>query len=201
MYENNVAYVWNGELVSEEFGTQMGVKQGCILSTLLFILFINDIVGEVGGGIELGGVRIPALKFADDIVFLSETVEGMQLVMNRLENYCKQWNLTVNLSKSKMMIFRNGKKWSYRGESVEIVKEYKYLGVLITSNLNMKKHLECQLAAAKRAISSVWGRCIDNKYIEHTSKNKLFRATAASILLYGAQIWGHNFFEEVEKFL
>lgn len=52
MYKNNVAYVWDGESVSGEFTTTMGVKQGCILSSLLFILFINDITEAVKGGIE-----------------------------------------------------------------------------------------------------------------------------------------------------
>ena len=198
MYANNVAYVWDGESISGEFTTTMGVKQGCILSALLFILFINDISDAVKGGIEFGGIKIPDLKYADDIVFLSDTVDGLQLMMNRLSVYCKYWNLSVNLHKSKVMVLRGGggrysqnERWTYQGESVEVVREYKYLGILVSSNLNMKKHLEAKLSEAKRAISSVWGRCINNKYVTHSSKQKLFRTTAASVLLYGAQVWGY----------
>lgn len=146
MYESNVACVWDGKTLSDEFETTVGVKQGCVLSPLLFSLYVNDITECVKGGIEFNQRNIPALLYADDMVFLSDTVEGMQLMINRLERYCATWNLSVNLSKSKMMIFRNGggryarrENWSFQGEGIEIVREYKYLGVLITSNLNMKK--------------------------------------------------------------
>lgn len=208
LYNMNTACVWDGVALSEEFPTTMGLKQGCILSALLFVLFINDITDTVRGGIQVGGTTIPALMYADDIVFFAETVVGMQLMMNRLGDYCKHWNLVVNLQKSKMMVFRGGggrlsknEKWTFNGCAVETVREYKYLGVLITSNLNMKRHLDGKLSEAKRAVSAVWERCIKNNYIEHSAKQKLFRSTAASILLYGAQVWGYLSFEAVEKFL
>ncbi|XP_055910471.1 uncharacterized protein LOC129944835 [Eupeodes corollae] len=207
MNENNVSYVWDGQFTSEDFEAEMGVRQGCVLSTLLFILFINDIVEEVGGGIEFGSLRIPCLIFADDIVFLAESVDGMQLMINRLEHYCDLWNLTVNLGKSKMMIFRDGggrysrnERWTYKGQNLEIVREYNYLGVLICANLNVKKHFETKLAEAKRAISSIWGRCIESRFVDHSAKIQIFRATASSIMLYGAQVWGCWQFDIVEKF-
>ncbi|XP_055911410.1 uncharacterized protein LOC129945575 [Eupeodes corollae] len=103
---SKVINVWDGESISEEFATVTGLKQGCILSALLFIIFINDITDEVRGGITVEGLTVPALMYADDIVLFSETVDGMQLMINRLEIYCNRWNLEVNLQKSKMMIFR-----------------------------------------------------------------------------------------------
>lgn len=66
MYDNNLAYVWDGDSISDEFSTSMGVKQGCILSALLFILFINDVIDTVRGGIEFGQAVIRALMYADD---------------------------------------------------------------------------------------------------------------------------------------
>ena len=38
--------------------------------------------------------------FADDTVLLSETKDGLQDLLKDLENYCKQWNLTVNIDKT-----------------------------------------------------------------------------------------------------
>lgn len=186
----------------------MGVKQGCILSALLFILYINDITDAVQGGINFFGVTIPALMYADDIVFLSDSVDGLQRMINRLDVYCKNWNLTINLQKSKIMVFRDGggrysslEKWKSNGEDVEIVRKYKYLGMIVSANLNLNVHLEEKLADAKRAISSIWERCIKNNYISHSAKQLVFRSTATSILLYGAQVWGYRSYESVEKFL
>lgn len=149
--------------MSESFPTRFGVRQGCTLSPSLFALFIDDITDFLPGGIEFAGMIIKALLFADDIVLLACSPESLQLMINRLCEYCCAWNLTVNLDKSKIMIFKKGggrpcsiEKWFYSGESIEVVKEYKYLGVYFTPNLSMEKHLTEKLAKAKMAIKEMF---------------------------------------------
>ena len=44
----------------------------------------------------------------DDMVLLSESIEGLQKMLNTLSNYTKEWDLNVNLQKTKIIIFRNG---------------------------------------------------------------------------------------------
>ncbi|XP_055902155.1 protein turtle homolog A-like [Eupeodes corollae] len=159
MYESNASCVWDGEFILEDFATEMGVKQGCVSSTLLLILFINDIVEAIGGGIELGQIWVPCLLFGDDIVFLSESVDGMQRMITRLESYCGLWNLSVNLEKSKMMVFRNGcgrysrnEKWKYEGQNIEIVREHKYLVPLtsVEGVLGRQAMLPCDITPMER---------------------------------------------------
>ena len=48
--------------------------------------------------------------FADDMILLSTSIEGLQEGLNNLSDYCKKWGLTVNISKTKIMIFRRGGK-------------------------------------------------------------------------------------------
>ena len=55
-----------------------GVRQGCPLSTLLFNIHIQYVINEaledVEQGVKVGGVRIPAVRFADDQAMVSYTV-------------------------------------------------------------------------------------------------------------------------------
>ncbi|XP_055907639.1 uncharacterized protein LOC129942637 [Eupeodes corollae] len=208
LYDDTTSKVWNGEALSEEFKTQSGVRQGCTLSPSMFALFIDDLVDILPCGVEYVGMIIKLLMFADDIVLLAASSESLQLMINRLFEYCRVWNLIVNLDKSKILIFKSGRgrkcaneKWHYNGENIEVVTEFKYLGVIFTQNLSMEKHLKEKLMKAKCAISATWNRCFHNKSIAHSSKFKLFEAISASILFYAAQTWGTRQYDTVENLL
>ena len=53
-------------------------------------------------------LKLYVLLYADDIVLMSETAEDLQNALNILKSYCDHWKLTVNVNKTKSMIFRKG---------------------------------------------------------------------------------------------
>ena len=79
------------------------------------------------------------LLYADDIVMFANSVEELQQSLDLLLNYCNIWKLTVNVSKTKVMVFRKGvmlprnMSFYYNGERLEMVKEFKYLGMVFTT--------------------------------------------------------------------
>lgn len=208
LYEETMSAVWNGEEMSNWFRSKMGVKQGCLLSPLLFSIFLDDLVEFLPGGILFNGLNIKLLLYADDIVIIAETANMLQIMINRLQQYCHLWNLTVNTNKSKIMVFRNGtgryareEKWTWRNEEIEKVKEYKYLGVIITPQLSFRKHLQGKLKEAKTAINCNWRGILGKKKIVTSAKYKLFETAMRSVMCYAAQVWGVFQHEEVEKLL
>lgn len=108
LYETTKCSVWTGEELSEPFETIGGVKQGCLLSPLLFSLYLNDLYEFLEGGLDVEGTNVRLLMYADDIVILSEHPNVLQKMIHNLEKFTKIWNLEVNMSKSKIMVFRNG---------------------------------------------------------------------------------------------
>ena len=89
-----------------------GLRQGCILSPLLFILFINDIKDYLsqtnGHEMFIGNFSISHLLFADDLVIFSQSVIGLQRYLNTLDQYCKTFKLNINLSKTFIVVYRRG---------------------------------------------------------------------------------------------
>lgn len=183
----------------------MGVKQGCVLSPLLFSLFLNDLDDALVGGIEIGTRIIKLLMYADDIVILADTADKLQRMINSLIDYCSRWNLTINLGKSEIMIFgkgmrrANAQKWNWQGTEIKVVNKYKYLGIQLTPGLTFRPHLEEKFRAARHSINMVWRNFLSKKEISLSQKFKLFDAVSRAILCYGSQIWGYQSYDIVEK--
>ena len=102
--------------LSTPFSTSIGLKQGDILSTMFFNLFLNDLPmllekhrtqSEESESLELFNTQISSLLFADDLKISSLTKGGLQEKLDLLEKYCRQWHLSLNLKKTKVIIFNN----------------------------------------------------------------------------------------------
>ncbi|UYV71607.1 hypothetical protein LAZ67_8003842 [Cordylochernes scorpioides] len=103
---------WNG-LFTEPFKIRSGVLQGEPLSPYLFILFVTDLI-NIFNDSTLPGIYLPnfgtvhLLMYADDIILIGESKINLQIKINMLKEYFETNHLTLNESKSKIMVFRNG---------------------------------------------------------------------------------------------
>ena len=155
---------------TEFFSFSKGVRQGCPLSPILFNMYINDIFDMANNGnkvdICLGeGKKVNALMYADDLIFLSDTEEGLQKLIDKLGDYCEKWRLEINVKKTKTMVFNRGNKLAkccikYNNKILENVKTFKYLGLSISSkNCNFNPTMDDLSVKANRALFA-----LNNKY-------------------------------------
>ena len=140
--------------LTEFFDCPAGLRQGCILSPMLFSLFINEIASAVEQqgihGIQLlpGLVEIFLLLFADDIVLISDTPRVLQNQVDVLSSACKDLFLHINTDKTKVMVFRKGgffgkhEKWHLDGKNIEVVNEYTCLGYTFTTKMSVTKDVD-----------------------------------------------------------
>ena len=124
------------------FAPKLGVRQGDNLSPNLFKIFINDlpnIFSERDYQVELDGIRISSLLYADDLILLSTSKSGLQSCLNKLDSYCENNCLCVNLKKTKLWYFaKNGRlstdRFYYDNIEIENSTSYKYLGIIFSSS-------------------------------------------------------------------
>ena len=74
------------------------------------------------------------LLYVDDTAVLAESLEDLQRALDMLKIYCEVWGLDINFRKTKMMIFsrweiRKMPKFNFNEEPVDVIWDYKYLGV------------------------------------------------------------------------
>ena len=162
-------------ILSSTFIKKNGVPQGSVLSPTLFLILINDILGNPPPGIEIS-------LYADDVAlwicsrFLSTCFNNMQLALNRLETWSGLWGLQFSAQKTKAMIFKlsslnNSNRYrnyprvlKLYNIPIEIVPSHKFLGVIFDSSLTWEKHIDNlkETAGSKvnilKAISGIdWG--------------------------------------------
>ena len=199
IYQKSQCAVKIGDYTTNFFGLTKGVRQGCPLSPDLFNMYVNDIFDLIDNSTEqdivLNGRKINALMYADDLILLSDSKIGLQNQIDKMTNYCDKWKLELNIKKTKVMVFNRGNKLikcdlKYKNESLECVKQFKYLGITISAkNCNFHQTVNDASIKATRDIFA-----LNNKFkISKLPKKlalKLFNSLVSPILLYGSEIWG-----------
>ena len=200
----------NGEF-SEYFECPIGLKQGCLLSPRLFLIFISEVSRAINltcsSGIQfLSNFNIiHHLFWADDIILVSDTPQGLQDKLNVLEKQSKRLGITVNLDKTKIIVFRKGgflsrfEKWYYGANPVEVVNSYTYLGFVFTTKMSMKTSLSFFILKAKNALNTLFRSlnsidCHDNNIFFN-----LFDRKIAPILSYSSELWGIYDIDDIES--
>ena len=182
--------------VGEKIDSTIGLKQGCPLSTILFSLFTNDIVSSVGT--KLNFQELFMLLFADDIVVFSEDAWKLRKMISNLEKYTTKWGLKVNLEKTKLIIFRNERlnaegllqDFSFKGESIEYVESYNYLGTTFHYSGKWKKQIGEAKSKGMKACFKLREKIENCGNLPAGDKLDLYKTCVQSTLLYGCEIWG-----------
>ena len=180
--------------IGEKFKTSVGVRQGCLLSPVLFNLFLETIMLEAledyQPSVSIGGRDICNLRFADDIDLMGDSEESLQDLTGRLERAASGYGMEISAEKSKILI--NGSNTvdsiTMYGETLEQVTSFKYLGSMITSDGTSDREVQSRINAATSCMArlkSIW----KSKDITVKTKIRLYKALVLSILTYGCESW------------
>jgi len=107
VYRNNQTRVFTGEGNTNAIKLNVGVKQGCPLSPMLFNIALNPLIERIHemrmerGYLSGDNQALSIQAFADDIVLISGTQEGMNTLLRTTMEYCRYSGLKINASKCK----------------------------------------------------------------------------------------------------
>ena len=145
MYKTSRSCVRLQSGITDFFSVHLGVQQGDNLKPNLFKIFINDLPSYFDKSLDpvyLDEKPIHCLMYADDIVLLSSTPQGLQTKLNSLAKYCDEWCLQLNPSKTKVLVFNKAgrliknHKFTFSEHDIECVQHCKYLGIYVSASGN-----------------------------------------------------------------
>jgi hypothetical protein len=210
IYAHVESCVLLGESRTEWFDIEVGLRQGCLLSPILFLIFLNDLVEEInklGKGVKCGAKRVSILLFADDIVLLSETKEGLQIMLQVVHEFSLKWRFKFNFDKSGVIIFNNkltqplvygkcnkvctcGNHWVFGNNLIQQLLVYKYLGVELDNCLTFKTFKERILLKARCNMGRIYAMGIKSGHLSVKGSINLWQALVRPILEFSCEIWG-----------
>lgn len=215
MYNNIKSKIQTSEGSTPFFNCVNGVRQGENLSPFLFSIYLNDLEDYLRNrnfkGIEKHEnvdnarmyLKLLILLYADDTVIFSDNDIDMQNALNSFKDYCDIWKLTVNVDKTKIIIFSKGRISQNRifklgTENIETINEYKYLGIYFSRTGSFTKTKKYLAEQANKAMFSLL-RKINNLSLPYDIQIDLFEKTIKPILLYGCEIWGFGNIDILER--
>ena len=199
IYDNVKCAVKINDFKTDWFNVRSGLKQGCVLSTLLFNLYINnlsDVLSKLNKGILINECYINHLFYADDLVLISETENDLQCLLDVLSNWCNKNCMRIDLSKTKVMHFRNQSmdksdfQFKCCDSVIECTGTYKYLGRVLNEYLDYSVTARYVAQSATRALGLLIFKFKQTGGMPYDVFTKLFDNTVWSVISYGAAIWG-----------
>ena len=195
MYENFTCQVVHKGKLSEEFHVTTGVKQGCLLSPLLFLLILDwvtkDAYANSGKGIQWTLTeRLEDLEFADDLAILSHTLKDMHEKVSALSETGKRVGLKINHQKTKLLKINTQQNNNLNIDNINIeqTNSFVYLGSIVNELGGTDEDIKRRVGLARHAfvqLKPIWR----SSSISAKTKLRLFNSNVKSVLLYGSETW------------
>lgn len=221
MYKNAKSCVKEQTLKSGLFACNMGVRQGENLSPLLFSIFLNDfeetLSKKYNGLTELNSIsrilgteeieffiNMYVLLYADDTLVLAESPKELQKAMHEVSVYCNRWELNINRTKTKVVIFSRGRvrtDFNFKMGEINIAtdSQYCYLGVVFNFNGSFSKAISERIALARKAMFGLNSKAV-RLQLDPDIHMDLFDNVVLPICVYGCEVWGYGNLNNLEIF-
>ena len=170
-----------------------GVPQGSVLGPLLFLIYIDDI-----STLALSESSKLSL-YADDMLLyktISSTADYAELQqdIDLIYSWSTANLMTFNVSKCKCMLVSRRRNTdcppinlNLNDHQLENVQTYKYLGLLLSSDLSWTHHIESTCTKARKLLGLLYRQFSNNT--DPTVMVKLYLSLVRPHLEYGAQVW------------
>ena len=183
----------NGQ--TDWFPVTSGLKQGCMLSPLLFLVAIDLVMRETTRDQDLGirwrmENKLDDLDYADDLCLISSTHQHIQEKTAKLNETSRSLGLNINRKKTKVMRInaRNNNTVQVNGEQLEEVDTFTYLGSIVATSGGTDEDITSRINKARHVfaiLKPVW----TSSQMTIRTKLRIFNSNVKSVLLYGSECW------------
>ncbi|XP_060129557.1 uncharacterized protein LOC132591996 [Zootoca vivipara] len=164
-----------------------------ILSPCLFNLYAEFIMRKAGldesqAGIKIAGRNINNLRYADDTTLMAESEEELKNLLMRVKEESAKYGLKLNIKKTKIMATGPITSWQIEGEEMEAVRDFTFLGSLITADGDSSHEIKRRLLLGRKAMTNL-DSILKSRDITLPTKVRIVKAMVFPVVMYGSESW------------
>ena len=166
---------------SKPFHVGVGLRQGCVLSPIFFIVYMNwiDKRSQADECATIGNCKISRLLFANDLVLLSSTESGLQRALNSFADACNTAGMKISTAKTEVLhLSRNPDQCvlQVNGATLKQVEKFKYLGIAFTSDGRQDEELDTRIGKASAVMRALRYSVVMKRELSKKAKLSIFKA-------------------------
>ncbi len=202
LYTNQSIRVKWGDSTSLLCSVSNGVKQGGVMSPILFTIYIDELLLRLSYaklGCHVGNIFCGAFGYADDVTLLTQTLFSLRRMLDICQVFADEYNVLFNSAKSKLLFF--GKALDrptispihFMGDIIELVSHEKHLGNIIGQN--------CDKYQIQNSINEFFSKVnMVSSHFNNVQFDVLYKLFKTYCMpLYGSQLWDHSN-KNIDKF-
>ena len=169
------------------FNINTGVRQGSVLSPLLFIIYLNHILMNIGRE----DYQAECLGYADDVAQTADSREKLQVIMNQWDRELTKAGLKMSYAKTEyMQVGRDLEEGdvTVNGHVLKKTDNFTYLGSKVTSNNLMEEEVNNRIAKFTKNLIALYP-LLKEKEIPKDVKVCIYTTILRPVLLYGSETW------------
>ena len=180
-----------GSCLSRMFPMKQGIRQGGVLSPILFAYYVDDVLIKLNCkyGCNIFGISCGAIMYADDIILLSLSFDHLQKLIVICNDEFKEIGLTINVKKCAVMrvgerFKRNCDDILLNENTIPLVDELKYLGVTLFHGNYLRVNIHGNKVKFFRSLNSIYaklGNSANAETLVHLMKSNCLSALVYSL--------------------
>jgi hypothetical protein len=184
-YEDQASVIRGG---TSYFKTNTGVRQGSVLSPILFIIYMDRVMRETMQGTK---DCYQCFAYADDIAQTATTKEGLIFIMNKWIDAFDRYDLKMSTSKTEYMPVSRSEHNSdlqTKNGNIKATNSFTYLGCKLTSVNSLEEEIDTRIIKYSKNVGFLYPLLKERNIPVHV-KVHIYTSILRPILLYGSETW------------
>ena len=148
----------------------------------------NARLDEAQAGIKIPGININNLRYADDTALMAESEEKLKSLLMKVKKETEKVRLKLKIQKTKIVASSPIPAWQIDGKTVEIVRNFIFLGSKITADGDCSHEIKRCLLLGRKAMTNL-DSILKSRDITLPTKVCLVKAIVFRVVMYGCESW------------